>query len=184
MQARRRAARPCTKASRAVDRVAVHHPAVVFPDAHRRIPMEASRDADYLPHDGPLREDVGRLGRLVGRMLAEQGGEAFFQRVETVRQAAIRRRREGEPPAALSGTLDGLHTAEAEALARAFATYFQAVNTAERVHRIRRRRDYQREGSAPQPESLLDVLGRLKAEGVGEDELLDWLARLWIEPVF
>ena len=146
--------------------------------------MEASRDADYLPHDGPLREDVGRLGRLVGRMLAEQGGEAFFQRVEAVRQAAIGRRREGAPLATLSGALDGLHTDEAEALARAFATYFQAVNTAERVHRIRRRRDYQREGSAPQPESLLDVLGRLKAEGVGADELLDWLARLWIEPVF
>jgi phosphoenolpyruvate carboxylase len=77
-----------------------------------------------------------------------------------------------------------LHTDEAEALARAFATYFQAVNTAERVHRIRRRRDYQREGSSPQPESLLDTLGRLKAEGVGAEELLDWLARLWIEPVF
>ncbi|SEJ45387.1 phosphoenolpyruvate carboxylase [Frateuria terrea] len=146
--------------------------------------MEASRDVDYLPHDGPLREDVGRLGRLVGLMLAEQGGEAFFERVEAVRQAAIRRRREGEPVAALSGALDDLQTDEAEALARAFATYFQAVNTAERVHRIRRRRDYQREGRAPQPESLLDVLGRLKAEGVGADELLGWLARLWIEPVF
>ncbi|HEV2620483.1 MAG TPA: phosphoenolpyruvate carboxylase [Frateuria sp.] len=146
--------------------------------------MEASRDADYLPHDGPLREDVGKLGRLVGRMLAEQGGEAFFERVEAVRQAAIRRRREGEPLATLASTLDGLNTGDAEALARAFATYFQAVNTAERVHRIRRRRDYQREGNAPQPESLLDALGRLKAEGVGAEELLGLLARLWIEPVF
>ena len=146
--------------------------------------MEASRDADYLPHDGPLREDVGKLGRLVGRMLAEQGGEAFFRRVEAVRQAAVERRREGEPAAALAASLAGLRTDEAEALARAFATYFHAVNIAERVHRIRRRRDYQREGGAPQPESLLDVLGRLKAGGVGADELLGWLGRLWIEPVF
>jgi phosphoenolpyruvate carboxylase len=146
--------------------------------------MEASRDADYLPPDDPLREDVGKLGRLVGRMLAEQGGEAFFRRVEAVRQAAIHRRREGDPVAALAHALQGLETGEAEALARAFATYFQAVNTAERVHRIRRRRDYQREGSAPQPESLLDTLERLKAQGVGADELLGWLARLWIEPVF
>ncbi|NUO71446.1 MAG: phosphoenolpyruvate carboxylase [Frateuria sp.] len=145
--------------------------------------MEASRD-DYLPHDGPLREDVGKLGRLVGRMLAEQGGEAFYQRVEAVRQAAIRRRREGEPVAALAQALSGLGTDEAEALARAFATYFQVVNIAERVHRIRRRRDYQREGGAPQPESLLDTLQRLKAQGVDADELLGWLARLWIEPVF
>jgi phosphoenolpyruvate carboxylase len=74
--------------------------------------------------------------------------------------------------------------AHAEALARAFATYFNAVNIAERVHRIRRRRDYQREGGAPQPESLRDVLERLKAQGVSAQELLDWLLRLEVEPVF
>ena len=146
--------------------------------------MEESRESEFLPHDGPLREDVSRLGAMVGRMLAEQGGKAFFGRVEQVRIAAIRRRREGASVDELASSLAGLDTGDAEALARAFATYFQAVNTAERVHRIRRRRDYQREGSAPQPESLLDVLARLKAEGVGADELLSWLDRMWIEPVF
>ncbi|MHB1272868.1 MAG: phosphoenolpyruvate carboxylase [Rhodanobacter sp.] len=146
--------------------------------------MEPNRDPEFLPHDEPLREDVGRLGALVGKMLAEQDGTAFFDRVEQVRTAAIRRRREGASVADLAESLAGLDAGHAEALARAFATYFQAVNTAERVHRIRRRRDYQRHGSAPQPESLLDVLGRLKAQGVGADELLGWLDRLWIEPVF
>ncbi|RCS29772.1 phosphoenolpyruvate carboxylase [Rhodanobacter denitrificans] len=146
--------------------------------------MEQSREPEFLPPDGPLREDVSRLGAMVGQMLAEQGGTAFFERVEQVRTAAIRRRREGASVDDLADSLAGLDAADAEALARAFATYFQAVNTAERVHRIRRRRDYQREGSAPQPESLLDVLGRLKAEGVGADELAGWLDRLWIEPVF
>ncbi|WP_108471938.1 phosphoenolpyruvate carboxylase [Rhodanobacter thiooxydans] len=146
--------------------------------------MEQSREPEFLPPDGPLREDVSRLGAMVGRMLAEQGGDAFFNRVEQVRTAAIRRRREGASVDDLATSLAGLDAHDAEALARAFATYFQAVNTAERVHRIRRRRDYQREGSAPQPESLLDVLGRLKAEGVGVDELVGWLDRLWIEPVF
>jgi phosphoenolpyruvate carboxylase len=146
--------------------------------------MEENREPEFLPPDGPLREDVSRLGAMVGRMLAEQGGAGFFERVEQVRTAAIRRRREGASVDELADSLAGLDAAHAEALARAFATYFQAVNTAERVHRIRRRRDYQREGSAPQPESLLDVLGRLKAEGVGADELVGWLDRLWIEPVF
>ncbi|HZY34689.1 MAG TPA: phosphoenolpyruvate carboxylase [Rhodanobacter sp.] len=146
--------------------------------------MESSREPEFLPPDGPLREDVSRLGAMVGRMLAEQGGTAFFERVEQVRTAAIRRRREGATVGDLAASLAGLDAHDAEALARAFATYFQAVNTAERVHRIRRRRDYQREGSAAQPESLLDVLGRLKAEGVGADELVGWLDRLWIEPVF
>lgn len=146
--------------------------------------MEQSREPEFLPPDGPLREDVSRLGAMVGRMLAEQGGDTFFQRVEQVRIAAIHRRREGASVDELADSLAGQDAAQAEALARAFATYFQAVNTAERVHRIRRRRDYQREGSAPQPESLLAVLGRLKAEGVGADELVGWLDRLWIEPVF
>ncbi len=146
--------------------------------------MEANREPEFLPHDGPLREDVGRLGAMVGRMLAEQGGTAFFERVEQVRVAAIRRRREGASVAELAESLAGLDARYAEALARAFATYFQAVNTAERVHRIRRRRDYQRESNQEQPESLLDTLGKLKEQGVGVDELLGWLDRVWIEPVF
>lgn len=146
--------------------------------------MEASRDPEFLPHDGPLREDVHRLGAMVGRMLAEQGGEGFYERIEQVRTAAIRRRREGRAVDDLAESLAGLEAAEAEALARAFATYFQAVNTAERVHRIRRRRDYQREAKAAQPESLLDVLTRLKAQGVQVAELLEWLPRLQVEPVF
>jgi phosphoenolpyruvate carboxylase len=146
--------------------------------------MEASRDPEFLPHDAPLREDVHRLGAMVGRMLAEQGGDAFFQRVEQVRTASIARRREGRAVDDLAESLSGLDASAAESLARAFAAYFQAVNTAERVHRIRRRRDYQREGSAPQPESLLDVLQRLKDQGVTADELLEWLYKLKVEPVF
>ena len=146
--------------------------------------MPENRDPEFLPTDGPLRDDVGRLGAMVGRMLAEQGGAAFFERVEQVRKASIRRRQEGDSVAELAQSLAGLNAERAEALARAFATYFQAVNTAERVHRIRRRRDYQREDSAPQPESLPDVLQQLKADGVSADELLAWLGRLWIEPVF
>ncbi|HEX5304479.1 MAG TPA: phosphoenolpyruvate carboxylase [Dyella sp.] len=137
-----------------------------------------------LPHDAPLREDVSRLGAMVGQMLAEQRGEAFFERVEAVRTSAIRRRREDEPVALLDQALSGMQPQDAEALARAFATYFQAVNIAERVHRIRRRRDYQRAGSAPQPESLLDVFTALKAQGVSAEELLGWLDRLHVEPVF
>ncbi|NID15980.1 phosphoenolpyruvate carboxylase [Luteibacter yeojuensis] len=146
--------------------------------------MEAARDPEFLPHDGPLREDVRRLGALVGQMLAEQGGQAFFERVEHVRTAAIHRRRSGASVDALADSLTGLDAADAEALARAFATYFQAVNTAERVHRIRRRRDYQREGGAPQPESLAAVLALLKKDGVDRDELTRLLGHLDVEPVF
>jgi len=146
--------------------------------------MPFQPDTPDLPYDAPLREDVSRIGAMVGQMLAEQRGEAFFEKVEAVRTTAIRRRREDEPVATLDHALSGLDAEEAEAMARAFATYFQAVNIAERVHRIRRRRDYQRSDTHPQPESLLDVLTRLKAQGVTAGELVEWLGRLHVEPVF
>lgn len=152
--------------------------------------MASSPDSDALrvitfqPHDEPLRENVGRLGAMVGTMLTEQGGEAFFRRVESTREAAIRRRETGADVDTLAETLSGLDPATAEALARAFAAYFQMVNVAERVHRIRRRRDYQLAGARPQAESLAAVLAALKSDGVTVDELLGWIGRLDVEPVF
>ena len=145
---------------------------------------EVRRDIAFPPQDAPLREDVRELGMLVGEMLAEQDGAAFFDRVEQVRVAAIRRREVDAGIEALARMLAGTEPAMAEMLARAFATWFQAVNIAERVHRIRRRRDYQRAGSTAQPESLGDVLETLKARGVTADELLESIARLDVEPVF
>ena len=144
------------------------------------------RDIDFPPTDARLREDVGRLGSLVGEILAEQGGGAFLERVERVRRAAIQRRETGAPLADLQAELAALPAAQHADLVRAFALYFSAVNLAERVHRIRRRRDYQRAargvGSA-QPGGLLDALQRLKAEGIGQDEVRALLAELRIEPV-
>ena len=140
--------------------------------------------AEFLPPDDPLREDVSRLGALVGRLLVEQGGEGLFARVEQVRVSAIHRRQEGAAVEDLAASLTGLDAATATSLARAFATYFQMVNIAERVHRIRRRRDYQRKGRLPQPESLLAVITSLQAQGVQADELLGWLDKLWVELVF
>ncbi|HET6553915.1 MAG TPA: phosphoenolpyruvate carboxylase [Dyella sp.] len=146
--------------------------------------MNQHRSPEFAPHDAPLREDVRRLGALVGNMLAEQISPAFLDEVERIRMAAIERRQENLPLDVLAGLLTGVETDHAEALARAFAAYFQVVNIAERIHRIRRRRDYQREGGAPQPESLLDALTRLKAQGVEAGELIEWLERLQVEPVF
>lgn len=146
--------------------------------------MDESRDPGFLPHDAPLRADVHRLGAMVGDMLAEQIDQAFLDEVETVRRAAIRRREAGEPPEILATRLRDLAPQHATALTRAFSAYFQMVNIAERVHRIRRRRDYQRAGAAPQPDGLHDVLLRLREAGVGLDELRTWLPRIAVEPVF
>ncbi|MEN5101615.1 phosphoenolpyruvate carboxylase [Stenotrophomonas sp. TWI809] len=135
--------------------------------------------------DIPLRDDVRRLGALVGDLLAEQVSTQFFEDVEQVRTRAIARRESDAPLSDLNDALTGLPPARAEAMVRAFSTYFQVVNIAERVHRIRRRRDYQRAGTAtPQPDGLQDALVNLKAQGVTLDELAEWLPRIDIEPVF
>ncbi|MBP8097763.1 MAG: phosphoenolpyruvate carboxylase [Arenimonas sp.] len=142
------------------------------------------RDLDFAPTDRLLREDVKQLGSLVGEILAEQVGPDFLAEVERTRRAAIRRREAGAEVDELANILAGVSQQRAGELVRAFATYFQAINLAERVHRIRRRRDYERDGRGPQPGSLRAVLQALRAEGVGFDEVAALLPRLRIEPVF
>ena len=139
---------------------------------------------DFAETDTLLRDDVRRLGAMVGQMLADQGSQRLLDEVEGVRRAAIERRESGRPVDALADALAQVPTDDAEALVRAFAAYFGAINLAERVHRIRRRRDYQRAGDAPQPGGLEAVLRALKDDGVELDELQACLARLHIEPVF
>lgn len=145
---------------------------------------ESLRDIDLPATDALLRDDVRRLGALVGEILAEQVSPAFLAEVETLRVASIRRREAGEPIDAVADRLRGLPLDQAERLVRAFAAYFQAVNLAERVHRIRRRRDYQRLEGAPQPGGLEDVLRQLRDDGVPAAEIAALIARLRIEPVF
>ena len=144
----------------------------------------ASREAGFAATDDLLRDDVRRLGAMVGDMLAEQQSPAFLDLVESVRKAAIARREEGEPVSALAERLSEIPAADVDALVRAFSAYFGATNLAERVHRIRRRRDHQRNDEAPQPQGLEAVLRTLHDAGVGLDELRALLPRLSIEPVF
>ncbi|MFC1701968.1 phosphoenolpyruvate carboxylase, partial [Pseudomonadota bacterium] len=137
----------------------------------------------YFPEkDKPLREDVRVLGALVGEMLAEQETPHFLQQVEAVRRTAIERR-EDKPGAAamLDDLLVGMDVAEAGLLVRAFTTYFQVVNLAEKVHRIRRRRDYLRRGEKAQPGGLLGTMQELKSHSL--DEVMQELNKLSIEPV-
>ncbi|MDQ3160149.1 MAG: phosphoenolpyruvate carboxylase [Pseudomonadota bacterium] len=139
---------------------------------------------EFSDTDALLRDDVRRLGAMVGDMLAEQVSADFLERVEAVRRIAIARREQGESVDALADLLAEVPLEKAEALVRAFAAYFGTTNMAERVHRIRRRRDYQRLGAEPQPSGLHAVLRDLRDAGVSLAELTELLARTSIEPVF
>src|SRR5688572_23365257 len=91
------------------------------------------RTVEFAATDALLREDVNMLGALVGEILAEQRSPAFFGQVEQLRRSAIARREADAPVGALADALHEVPLALANDLVRAFATYFQAVNLAERV---------------------------------------------------
>lgn len=140
------------------------------------------REIHFPEKDKALREDVRVLGALVGEILSEQQGPEFLQVVEIVRRAAIQRRESAvNRSAELDELLAGMDLKIAGRLIRAFTTYFQVVNLAEKVHRIRRRRDYLRRGIKAQPGGLLAVMREL--EGHSFEEVMQELKRLTIEPV-
>lgn len=119
----------------------------------------------------PLREQTRWLGSLLGQVLIEQEGKAFFELVEWVRKTAIRLRRAHRSALEkkLLAKLESLSIERLTKLLRAFTIYFQLVNLAEDRHRIRRKRMYESEGVA-QPGSLEDIIERLKKSGVTYSE--------------
>jgi len=133
--------------------------------------------------DAELREDVHLLGALVGEVIREQGGPELFEKVEASRQLAIARREgESDGMSQLMESLRGISAELARDLVRAFSTWFEMVNMAEKVHRIRRRRQYLNEG-ARQPSGVEDALVKLKAQGISLPEIRRLMLELWIEPV-
>jgi len=125
------------------------------------------------------------LGTLVGELLKDQGGDELFDIVEAARLRAIRRREDNEKPGEdLASLVNGLDLSLAAEVIRAFSTYFQMVNTAEKVHRIRRRRKYLQGVGQYQPGGLEETLAKLKASGLDLPALQKLLNSMLIEPVF
>jgi len=137
------------------------------------------REVEFAPKDAQLRDDVRTLGALVGDVIREQCGDAFFQLVERARHAGIAGAHDE-----LRALVQGLPARDAETLIRAFSTYFEVVNLAERIHRIRRRRDYLRAAADPQEGSLQATLAQLAAAGLTPQQMVALLQRLRFEPVF
>ena len=143
------------------------------------------QDITFEEKDQSLRDDVRTLGAMVGDLIREQNGDELFELVESSRLRAIRRREGNEKPGEeLDALVKDLDPGIATQLIRGFSTYFQMVNTAEKVHRIRRRRDYLRDVRIYQPGGLEDSLIKLKASGMDINGLQALLNSMSIEPVF
>lgn len=131
--------------------------------------------------DAALRGNVRLLGDVLGRVLVEQEGEALLADEERVR-ALARTARAGGSRDELCATVAGLGLERQASVLRAFALFFQLANIAEQHHRVRRRREYEREGVVPR-ESLADAFSRLDAAGVDAGALADAAQGLAVELV-
>jgi phosphoenolpyruvate carboxylase len=114
--------------------------------------------------DLPLAEDIRYLGRVLGATIAEQEGREAFETIETVRQLAVKVRRDGDTAAGktLEKLLNRLSRDRTVSVVRAFSYFSHLANLAEDVHHSRRRRAHALAGSNAQDGSLDRALERLK----------------------
>jgi len=136
------------------------------------------------PHQ-PLRDDVRRLGELLGETLKRHAGPNVFDTVERIRMLSKSGRSgHDEDFRALADELGRMSLDDALPIARAFTHFLHLANIAEQHHRIRRRREYQREAhAAPQRGSSQEGFARLLAEGVSPERLYEAVCGLQVELV-
>jgi len=141
--------------------------------------------ATEVDKDAPLKEDIRLLGRLLGDVLRDQEGEEVFAVVETIRQTAVRFRREADAGAAkeLDGMLKILTREQTISVVRAFSYFSHLANIAEDQHHIRRRRAHLLAGSNPQQGSVNFALCKLKEAGVSEQTVGEFFDQALIAPV-
>lgn len=132
-----------------------------------------------------LRKDVRFLTTLLGDVIREQEGKRLFDIIEEIRRTskAIRLRHDPKLVKKLEKLIDSLSLDDAYKVARAFTIFFQLVNIAEEMQRVRRIRDYDRDPSRLQDMSLRKLLHDLKRKGLSGKDVREQLSRLEVEPV-
>ncbi|HEY8069256.1 MAG TPA: phosphoenolpyruvate carboxylase [Burkholderiales bacterium] len=133
-----------------------------------------------------LREETRYLGRVLGQVLRDQAGVEGYERIERIRQEAVRFRRaeRAEAQAARAGLeaqLNALAPDQTLDVVRAFSYFLHLLNVAE--DRQTNRLALEREDAAPEPGSFDFALARVRAGGAAEAELDEWLSRAMVVPV-
>ena len=137
-----------------------------------------------------LREDRRLLGRLLGDVIAEQVGPATRERIERIRQTAVRfRKTESDPAlaeeaatvkAALETQLDALSVEETMHVVRAFSYFSHLLNIAEDAQQNRRRRAHAQAGAPRRPGSFGHALDEVEGD---KQQVLEWFERARVSPV-
>ncbi|WP_241673051.1 phosphoenolpyruvate carboxylase [Lacisediminimonas profundi] len=135
--------------------------------------------------DEQLKHDIRLLGRLLGEVLREQEGEQVFGVVETIRQTAVRFRRDAEPQAAaeLDKLLKKLSQEQTASVVRAFSYFSHLANIAEDQHHNRSRRAELLAGAAPQRGTLASALARIGQSTTGSSKVRKFFDEALLSPV-
>ncbi len=135
------------------------------------------------PEERPLHDDVRWLAGTLGRVIRRIEGNDIFESVESLRIRCRARRRGDDGAEALEDilkTVDGWDVERCSKVARAFTLFFMIINTAEQVHRVRRRRSYD---DTVQPGSFRWCFAELKAKGFTDRQVERALDSLSPRPV-
>lgn len=139
------------------------------------------------PEDLPLHEDVRLLAGLLGEVIQHLKGDDALDTVEGLRRLCKARRRDDPEALSINQLLEhvGSFSAEQAAIAgRAFTLFFLLINTAEQVHRVRRKRAYAKEAcTEPQNASAMWTMRYLKEKGITSSAVAQAIGKLDIRPV-
>src|SRR5271170_8432610 len=137
------------------------------------------------PSQNQLRQDIRILSKILAEIIREQEGEGLLLKIEEIRTLAQKIREKPNPLMIESQKklIRSLSAEEAYNITRAFTIYFQMVNIAEEVQRVRRLRDYERSPEIFQEMSLKKLFKDLMDEDYTPKEILDFLSQCDIGPV-
>lgn len=126
-----------------------------------------------------LRENVRRLGEMLGDCIQHYPGPEVYELVEKIRHAAkADRLQESGSGQRLADLLGNLSDEQLLPVTRAFNQFLNLANLAEQHHGVRRRRGHSADLAL---EPLVDTLKRLQGGGVSAEKLQQTVAGLRME---
>ena len=123
-----------------------------------------------------LRNDVRKLGDLLGETLVRQEGSELLNLVESVRLAV----REGKTEEVLTN----LSVEKTASLVRAFSTYFNLANVAEQVDRVKVLAKEKHNSGGWISQAVTNIEKSLNNNEFSKTDLQNWLGNFSVRPVF
>ena len=135
--------------------------------------------------DSALRNDVRRLGQILGDTVREQEGEPVFALVERIRQTSVRFHRTEDEAARreLNTILTGMPTSDTVRIVRAFSYFSHLANIAEDHDNLRQWRTLENSGAPVPPSTVAAALARARAAGLSATGLHRFFASAFVSPV-